>query len=112
VAIELMAHTDCIGNDADNLILSQKRAQSVVDYLISGGIQPGRLQPKGYGEKNSKTVDAKMARTNPFLKKGQILGCQFIEGLKKEEERNICHQLNRRTEFKVTSSEYREKYKE
>ncbi len=112
VAIELMAHTDCIGNDADNLTLSQKRAQSVVDYLISKGIQQGRLQAKGYGEKVPKTVDAKMARKNPFLKKGQVLGCQFIEGLKKEEERNICHQLNRRTEFKVTSSEYREKFRE
>jgi len=112
VTIELMAHTDCRGNAADNLILSQKRAQSVVDYLISKGIQQGRLSAKGYGLKNPKTVDVKMAKIHPFLKKGQILSCQFIEGLKKEEEREICHQLNRRTEFKVTSSEYREKFKE
>jgi len=112
VAIELMAHTDCRGNDADNLVLSQKRAQSVVDYLISKGIQTGRLTAKGYGEKVPKIVDARMVKVNSFLKKGQQLTCQFIEGLKKEEEREICHQLNRRTEFKVISSEYREKYKE
>jgi peptidoglycan-associated lipoprotein len=110
VAIELMAHTDCRGNDADNLVLSQKRAQSVVDYLITKGIQQGRLTAKGYGEKVPKTVDARIATLHPFLKKGQQLSCQFIEGLKKEEEREICHQLNRRTEFKVVSSEYREKY--
>lgn len=110
VAIELMAHTDCRGNDADNLILSQKRAQSVVDYLISKGIQQGRLTAKGYGEKIPKTVDASITKINPFLKKGQLLSCQFIESLKKEEEREICHQLNRRTEFRVTSSEYREKF--
>ena len=112
VAIELMAHTDCRGNDADNLVLSQKRAQSVVDYLISKGIQSGRLTAKGYGEKVPKTVDAWMVKINSFLKKGQLLTCSFIEGLKKEPEREICHQLNRRTEFKVISSEYREKYKE
>jgi len=112
VTIELMAHTDCRGNDADNLILSQKRAQSVVDYLISKAIQQERLTAKGYGEKVPKTVDARMVKANAFLKKGEVLSCQFIEALKKEEEREICHQLNRRTEFKVTSSEYREKYKE
>lgn len=112
VAIELMSHTDCRGNDADNILLSQKRAQSVVDYLISKGIQAGRLAAKGYGKKNPKTVDDKMVKANPFLKKGQLLTCQYIEGLKKEEEREICHQLNRRTEFKVTSSEYREKFQE
>lgn len=112
VAIELMAHTDCRGNDADNLILSQKRAQSVVDYLISKDIQQGRLTAKGYGEKIPKTVDAGMVKMHEFLKKGQLLSCQFIDGLKKEDEKEICHQLNRRTEFKVTSSEYREKFKE
>ncbi|MEK7719865.1 MAG: OmpA family protein [Bacteroidota bacterium] len=112
VTIELMAHTDCRGNDADNLILSQKRAQSVVDYLISKNIQQERLTAKGYGEKVPKTVDARMVKANAFLKKGEVLSCQFIEALKKDEEREICHQLNRRTEFKVTSSEYREKYKE
>lgn len=112
IAIELMAHTDCRGNDGDNAILSQKRAQSVVDYLISKGIEQGRLMAKGYGEKSPKVVDAKIVKVHPFLQKGQVLSCQLIDALKKEEEREICHQLNRRTEFKVTSSEYRAKFKE
>jgi peptidoglycan-associated lipoprotein len=112
VAIELMSHTDCRGNDADNITLSQKRAQSVVDYLVSKGIEQGRLTAKGYGKSIPKTADIKLNKRYPFLKKGQVLSCQFIEALKKEEEREICHQLNRRTEFKVISLEYREKYKE
>ena len=112
VAIELMSHTDCRGNDADNITLSQKRAQSVVDYLVSKSIEQGRLTAKGYGKKIPKVADNKLIKRFPFLKKGQVLSCQFIEALKKEEEREICHQLNRRTEFKVISLEYREKYKE
>ncbi len=112
VTIELMAHTDCRGNDSDNLLLSQKRAQSVVNYLISKGIQQARLLAKGYGAKVPKVADAKIIKAYPFLKMGQTLSCKFIEGLKKEDEREICHKLNRRSEFKVTSSEYREKYKE
>ncbi len=112
VVIELMAHTDCRGNDTDNLLLSQKRAQSVVDYLISKGIQQARLVAKGYGAKVPKIVDAKIVKAYPFLKKGQILSCKFIEGLKSTDDREVCHQLNRRSEFKVVSSEYREKYKE
>jgi peptidoglycan-associated lipoprotein len=112
VVIELMAHTDCRGNDTDNLLLSQKRAQSVVDYLISKGIQQARLVAKGYGAKVPKIVDAKIVKAFPFLKKGQILNCKFIEGLKSSDDREVCHQLNRRSEFKVISSEYREKYKE
>ncbi|HJY63552.1 MAG TPA: OmpA family protein [Ignavibacteria bacterium] len=50
VIIELSAHTDAQGSDDYNLQLSQKRAESVVNYLISKGIEPGRLIAKGYGE--------------------------------------------------------------
>lgn len=49
--IEIAAHTDSVGDDRSNQILSQKRAKSVVDYLISKGINPERLTAKGYGEK-------------------------------------------------------------
>jgi len=50
VTIELSAHTDAQGSDDYNLQLSQKRAESVVNYLIAKGIDPGRLIAKGYGE--------------------------------------------------------------
>lgn len=77
IRIELSSHTDCRGNDRYNEDLSQKRAQSAVDYLISRGIPFDRLQAKGFGES---------------LPKADCL-CNRCS----EEE----HQLNRRTAFKI-----------
>jgi peptidoglycan-associated lipoprotein len=108
--IELMAHSDCRGDDATNSEISQKRAQSVVTYLISKGIQPGRLVAKGYGETAPKTVTKKLAKEYPFLKQGKELTCSYIESLTDEKQREICHQINRRTEFRVLSSDYKEKF--
>ncbi len=48
--IEIAGHTDNQGSARYNKMLSQKRAQAVVDYLINKGIQPARLEAKGYGE--------------------------------------------------------------
>ncbi len=48
--IEVSGHTDNIGKDPDNLLLSQKRANSVRDHLVKQGIPAGRIIPKGYGE--------------------------------------------------------------
>ena len=50
VTIELSAHTDCRGSDAYNKQLSQKRAESAVQYLIDEGIDPERMNAEGYGE--------------------------------------------------------------
>ena len=77
VRIELSSHTDCRGKDAFNLSLSQKRAKSAVDYIVSKGIAKDRVLSKGYGE--TKPTDA-------------------CECTKCTEEQ---HQRNRRTEFKV-----------
>lgn len=108
--IELMAHTDCVGDDKSNFDLSQKRVQSVVSYLISKGIQSGRLIGKGYGETAPKTVTKKIAQEHPFLKQGKELTCSYIESLPDKNQQEICHQINRRTEFKVISSDYKEKF--
>ena len=108
--IELMAHSDCRGDDKTNSEISQKRAQSVVTYLIAKGIQSGRLVAKGYGETAPKTVTKKLAKEYPFLKQGRELTCSFIESLADEKQREICHQINRRTEFRVLSSDYHEKF--
>lgn len=48
--IEIGGHTDSQGSDANNLTLSTKRAQAVVDYMVLAGLDTGRLQAKGYGE--------------------------------------------------------------
>lgn len=79
VKIELSSHTDCRGNAAYNLSLSEKRAKSAVEYLIKQGIAKERLSYKGYGL--TKPVDD-------------------CECKKCTEEQ---HQANRRTEFKVLS---------
>ncbi|MBI2968619.1 MAG: OmpA family protein [Bacteroidetes bacterium] len=50
LTLELSGHTDNVGSDADNLKLSQDRAQSVVNYLVEKSIKQSRLTAKGYGE--------------------------------------------------------------
>lgn len=77
VNVQISAHTDERGAVVYNNELSQKRAQSVVDYLIAGGISADRLIAKGYGF------------TNPVIKNA-----------KTEEQ----HQLNRRTTFKILNA--------
>ena len=77
INIQLSSHTDCRGTEEYNEELSQKRAQSVVDYLISKSISSSRLIPKGYGE--SLLID----------------NC-LCESCTEEQ-----HQTNRRTTFKI-----------
>jgi peptidoglycan-associated lipoprotein len=86
--------------------LSQKRAQSVVDYLIMKGIEPERLSAKGYGESSPKVVDSEINSDYPFLPLEYILTESFIENLANDEQREIAHQINRRTEFKVLRIDY------
>ncbi|MBE0647092.1 MAG: PD40 domain-containing protein [Bacteroidales bacterium] len=50
LSIQIQGHTDAIGNDAANLILSENRAKSVYDYLIANDVPAGRLTYKGFGE--------------------------------------------------------------
>jgi peptidoglycan-associated lipoprotein len=106
VTIELMSHTDSRDTEEYNYELSQKRAQVVVQYLIDKGIDPERLTAKGYGESTPKVVDAEIAKQNPFLKEGTALTEQYINSLANDEEREIAHQINRRTEFRVLRTDY------
>jgi len=106
VTIELMSHTDSRDTEEYNLILSEKRAKVVVKYLIDKGIDPERLQAKGYGESTPKVVDDIIAGQNSFLKSGTTLSDQYINSLANDEQREIAHQINRRTEFKVMRTDY------
>ena len=105
VTIELGAHTDRKGTDQYNERLAQRRAQSVVDYLIAGGIEAARLEAKGYGESVPKTINKKMAKLFDFLKEGDVLTEEFILALPPEQQ-EIADQINRRTEFKVLRTNY------
>ncbi len=88
LVIELRANTDSRGSDSYNMNLSQGRAESAVRYLVSRGIETGRMEPKGYGETNLLINDAE------------------INSLATEEEREAGHQLNRRTDFIVLRNDY------
>ena len=105
ITIELSAHTDYKGSDEYNEGLSQRRAESVVNYLIDHGIASDRLTPKGYGEGKPKTIKRKVAERYPFLKEGDVLTEAFINNLS-EEQQEQCNQLNRRTEFIVLRTTY------
>ena len=106
VTIELSAHCDYKGNSEYNKRLSQRRAQTVVDYLIAHGIEKDRLTPVGYGKERPKTIRRKLTEKYPWLKEDDVLTQDFI--LKQtREHQEICNQLNRRTEFKVLRTTYK-----
>lgn len=105
ITIELAAHTDYRGAEAYNKTLSQKRAESVVKYLINHGIAPDRLTPVGYGEEKPKTIRRKVAERYPWLKENDVLTEEFILKLKPEQQ-ETANALNRRTEFKVLRTTY------
>ena len=79
IEIEMSAHTDSKGTDSYNLTLSDNRARSVVEYILSKGIAPGRIVSKGYGE------------TKPVAENANADGSDNPEG----------RQLNRRVEFTI-----------
>lgn len=105
VTIELSAHCDYKGSTAYNKQLSQRRAESVVKYLIEKGIAHDRLTPVGYGKDKPKTIKKKVAEKYPFLKADDVLTEEYIKSLKPDEQ-EISNQLNRRTEFRVLRTTY------
>jgi len=106
IVVELAAHTDARDTEERNDILSQRRAESVVNYLIERGIDPARLVAKGYGERVPRTL-AKDVRKEGFLfKTGTVLTEAFIDSLKTVPEKEAAHALNRRTEFRVLSKDF------
>ena len=105
ITIELAAHCDYKGSEQYNLRLSQRRAESVVQYLIRKGIAPERLTPKGYGKERPKTIRKKQASRYPWLKEGDILTQEYISNLDADKQ-EIANQINRRTEFSVLRTTY------
>jgi peptidoglycan-associated lipoprotein len=107
ITIELMSHTDIKPFRAiTNLELSQNRAQSVVNYLISKGIASDRLSARGYGPDVPRIVDEKIAAQYNFLKATDTLSKALIDKLPNDQDKEVAHQLNRRTEFRVLRNDY------
>ncbi len=79
IIVEIQSHTDSKGNELFNLKLSQKRAENIINYAISKGIEPERLKAKGFGE------------TSPLAPNENADGSDNPEN----------RAMNRRTEFKI-----------
>ena len=105
IVIEMASHTDRVGSAKYNQGLSQRRAQSVVDYLIESGIPRERLKPTGYGESRPKTVTKRIHSKYPQFEEGVTLNEEFIKTLSKEDQ-EAADQINRRTEFTVLDTSY------
>ena len=106
VTIELSAHADYRGSADYNKRLSQRRAESVVNYLIAHGIPKERLTPMGYGVEKPKTIRKKLTEKYSWLKENDVLTEEFVKALNDPEKEEICNQLNRRTEFVVLRTTY------
>ena len=107
LVIELRSHTDSRASAEYNDELSQKRAQSVVDFLVSKGVDPGQLMAKGYGERVPRTLERDFTKKGYTFKKGITLTDQFIEKLSTNELKESAFELNRRTEFLVIAKDYK-----
>jgi outer membrane protein OmpA-like peptidoglycan-associated protein len=94
ITIELSSHTDTRADLDYNLDLSQRRAESAVNYIISNGIDAARLIAKGYGETDLIVKDEEIAK------------------LRTEEAREAAHQRNRRTQFRILTYERPEEIEE
>lgn len=105
ITLEMSSHTDRWGPEAYNVDLSNRRAKSVVDYLINAGISPDRLTWTGYGKTRPKTVTKRINSQFPQFPEGTELTPEFIETLS-EEDQSAADQINRRTEFQVTAIDY------
>lgn len=106
IAIELGSHTDSRDTHEKNDLLSQKRAQSVCDYLVIRGIDPFRLTAKGYGERVPRTLQKDYTFNGFVFKAGTTLTEDYINSLANDELKEYAHQLNRRSEFRVISKDY------
>ncbi len=106
ITIEISANTDYVGSATENMVLSQRRAKSVVDYLISKGIEAQRLTSVGNGKDKPVVVDAALAKKYAFLKENDVLTQDFILKLTPEQQ-ETANQINRRTEFRVVKTTYK-----
>lgn len=109
LVIELASHTDSRDRHERNDILSQRRARSVVEYLILRGIDPDRLVAKGYGERQPRELKKDITKNRISFKKGNVLSEDFINSLRTIAEKEAAHELNRRSEFRILNKDFQTK---
>jgi len=102
VIVELKSHTDFVGDNRSNKVLSQKRADACLNYLVSLGIDKGQLKAVGAGENDPFVIEKNDGR----FKEGDVLTKSYINKIKFRKNKKKAHQYNRRTSFKVLSEDY------
>jgi len=106
IVIELRSHTDYRDSEKSNLILSQKRADTSVAYLISKGIAEDRLVSKGMGESEPFVIPENYSGYGAGqFEPGTELTEKYIITLPPEKQ-EVANQINRRTDFKVLRDDY------
>jgi peptidoglycan-associated lipoprotein len=112
IVIELMSHTDFRDSEQNNDTLSQRRAESVVDYLVTKGIDPERMVAKGYGERQPRKLKERYCfpqgteYAGVCFNAGTVLSEEYIKSLPNNKYKEAAHQLNRRTEFRILRDDY------
>lgn len=106
IIVELASHTDSRGSDESNDVLSQKRAESVVHYLIERGIDPDRLVAKGYGERVPRRLAKDVVKDGFSFKAGTLLSQTFVDSLLTKPVQEAAYSLNRRSEFRILSKDF------
>ncbi|MBS2212917.1 PD40 domain-containing protein [Carboxylicivirga mesophila] len=101
IVLDIVAHASGEGSESEAIVLSQKRAESVMSYLMSKGIPTERLSAKGVGSSEPVTVSKRQAKKLDFLKEGDVLYASFIKRLRGNANKEAAHNLNRRIEFKI-----------
>jgi peptidoglycan-associated lipoprotein len=101
IVLEIVAHSSGEGTGSEAIVLTQKRAQSVMDYLMKKGIPTERLSAKGVGDSEPITVSKRQARKYKFIDEGTILSPRFIRQIRGKSNKEAAHKLNRRIEFKI-----------
>jgi len=110
LTVELRSHTDSRASDEHNDLLSQRRAQSCVDFLVKEmKIDADRIVPKGYGKRSPRKLDKDImvpySGKMYLFKRGVTLDDNYIKALPKDQQ-EAAHQLNRRTEFFVLRDDF------
>lgn len=106
IVIELASHTDSRGSHEYNDTLSLRRAKAVVDFLVNEGIARDRLEAAGYGKRQPRVIEQTIERSGIVFDEGTKLSEEYINSLQNEEKKEVAHQLNRRTEFRVLREDY------
>lgn len=100
IKLNIISHTDAQGDETDNIVLSQKRAEAVLNYLVAQGISTERLTARGVGSSQPLTVKSLISEKYPFVQVNDILSEELIKRLTRRDQ-ITARNLNNRVEFNI-----------